>query len=298
MGRRYAAASLAHPRLFVSRLERCRGGRLDRAGDRGRVAGRRADRTGRSRGVLRLPVDPADDLPGRGPDAKDRLAREQSDRRPHSRRGPRPRPARWDRAEPSLAHLLGDDRDRRRRPRRRDGDHDGRPDRRGLPHPPGADHRPRLRSAAGPRTRPPALRLRRAHRHRRHRPRLLPAGRDELRIAVGGGSPLRRRGAQPEGRAGFAAPSRGAHRDRRRGLRPGGRDEQLRRADRPRRRLQSGDRGAGREDRGRAGRALRRRREPALRRHHCARVPALPAAARAGEPIRRAQLSADGQIRR
>ena len=36
-------------------------------------------------------------------------------------RRPRPGPARRDRAEPALAHLLGDDRDRRRRPRGRDG---------------------------------------------------------------------------------------------------------------------------------------------------------------------------------
>ncbi len=38
-------------------------------------------------------------------------------------RRPRPRPARRHRAEPALAHLLGDDRDRRRRARGGDGDH-------------------------------------------------------------------------------------------------------------------------------------------------------------------------------
>ena len=70
------------------------------------------------------------------------------DRGPGPERRPRPRPARRDRAEPALAHLLGDDRDRRRRARGRDGDHPRRPDRRGLPHPAGADHRPRLRAAS------------------------------------------------------------------------------------------------------------------------------------------------------
>ena len=67
-------------------------------------------------------------------------------RGPRPDRRPRPGPARRDRAEPALAHLLGDDRDRRRRARRRDGDHAGRADRRGLPHAAGADHRPRLRA--------------------------------------------------------------------------------------------------------------------------------------------------------
>ena len=82
----------------------------------------------------------------RGPDPPHRVAGEQPDRGPRPDRRPRPGPARRHRAEPALAHLLGDDRDRRRRARGRDGDHAGRADRRGLPHPAGADHRPRLRA--------------------------------------------------------------------------------------------------------------------------------------------------------
>ena len=190
-----------------------------------------------------------------------RVAAEQPDRDPRPRRRPRPRPARRHRAEPALAHLLGDDRDGGRRARGRDGDHPGGADRRGLPHPAGADHRPRLRRAAGRGARPAALQLRGPDRDRRRRPRLLPADRDDLGLAVGGGAALRRRGAQPEGGAGAAAPARGADRDRRRRHRAGGGNGQLRGADRPRRRRQPGDRRAGGADRGRAGRAARRERE-------------------------------------
>ena len=137
-------------------------------------------------------------------------------------RRPRPGPARRHRAQPALAHLLGDDRDRRRRARGGDGDHPGRADRRGLPHPAGADHRPRLRREAGRGARPAALQLRGPDRDRRRRPRLLPPGRDDLRLALGRRSPLRRRGPQPEGGARPAAPPRGPHRHRRRRHRAGG----------------------------------------------------------------------------
>ena len=178
LGGRPAAAALADPGLRVPRLERRRRRRLDGARRGRRVARRRADRPGRPRGVLRLPGDPADDhaSPKARP-ASIEWPREQPARRPRPGRRPRPRPARRHRAEPALAHLLGDDRDRRRRARRRDGDHAGRPDRRGLPHPAGADHRPRLQRGAGRGARPRALQLRGADRDRRRRPRLLPPGR-------------------------------------------------------------------------------------------------------------------------
>ena len=57
-------------------------------------------------------------------DPPHRVAAEQpAARRPRPGRRARPRPARRHRAEPALAHLLGDDRDRRRRARGRDGGH-------------------------------------------------------------------------------------------------------------------------------------------------------------------------------
>ena len=163
-------------------------------------ARRRADRPGRSRGLLRLPGDAADDHPHRGTGPPHRVAPEQPDRGPGPRRRARPGPARRDRAEPALAHLLGDDRYRRRHARGRDGGHAGRADRRGLAHAAGADHRPRLRPRPGRRPRAAALQLRRPDRDRRRRPRLLPPGRDHLGLALGGGAPLRRRRPQPEGR--------------------------------------------------------------------------------------------------
>ena len=49
-------------------------------------------------------------------------------------------------------------------------------------------------------------------RDRRHRPRRLPPARADLGQPLGGRPPLRRRGPEPEGGAGAAAPARGLHR--------------------------------------------------------------------------------------
>ena len=75
-------ASLARPGLRLRRLERRRGRGHDRADLGRRVARRRGDRPGGSRGVLRLPGEPPDDPPHRGPDARDRVARQRAARPP------------------------------------------------------------------------------------------------------------------------------------------------------------------------------------------------------------------------
>ncbi len=81
----------------------------------------------------------------------------------------------------------------------------------------------------------------------------------DLGQPLGRRPPLRRRGPEPEGGAGAAAPARGLHRDRGRGLRARGGDGPLREAGRPRGRRQPRDRGARPPARGRAGRRGRAR---------------------------------------
>ena len=118
----------------------------------------------------------------------------------------------------------------------------------------GPDHRARLRPRAGRAPHPEPLELRGPDRDRRHRPRRLPPPRADLGQPLGGRPPLRRRGPEPEGGAGAAAPARGLHRDRDRGLGARGGDGAVRDPGRPRGRRQPRDRGARPPARVRAGR--------------------------------------------
>ena len=154
-----------------------------------RLARDRAGRPDRSRGVLRLPGEPADDRDLRRDDAGRRVAR-QPDRRRHGR-GSRARPAadQRHRAEHPLAHLLQRRPRRRRGMRRRVGRHLRLADRRRRPHPPGADHRPGDRRRDDRAARLRGRRLRGPDRDPRHLPRRLPRARHRPPPASGPPSP-------------------------------------------------------------------------------------------------------------
>ena len=147
------------------------------------------------------------------------------------RRGPerraRPGAGLRDRAEPALADLRASGGRGRRAARRRDGGDAGRAARRRRPHPAGADHRPRLRPRAGRARSASAARATRARPGSSASSTTPAGGAASLGEPLGGRPALRRRGPEPEGGAGAAAPPRGLHRRRDRGLRARGRDERF-----------------------------------------------------------------------
>ena len=239
LGGRASAASISGPRVCLRRLERRGGLGNDSTDHRRRVPRRRGDRAGRPGGVLRLSGQPADDPADRGPEPRDRVARQRPALRHARGRRARSRAARRHRAEPALADLRGRDRGRGRDAGRRDGGHPRGADRRRRAHPAGADHRPRLGRGARRPPRPGALELRGPDRRRRRSPRLLPTARDPIGEPLGRGPSLRRRRAQPEGGPGAAAQARGPRRRRRGGVGPRGGIRVLREPGQPRGRGQS-----------------------------------------------------------
>ena len=224
VGSRASAAPLTDSGLRFRRMERRGRGSDDGADGRRRRAGRRADRADRSRGVLRLPGEPAE----RSGSPRVRPARSSGPATccyaARARRAPSATSSCSTGTEPNLrwrtfsegiagaAESLGVEMVVTLGALIADVAHSSA----------GADHRPRLGRGAGRAARPDALELRGPDRHRRRPPRRLPPPRHPLGQPLGRRPPLRRRGAQPQGRPRAAAAPGGPRRRRRRGLRARG----------------------------------------------------------------------------
>ena len=287
--RRAAGAQAPGPDRRLPRLERrrpgCKPGRLAPPAS---LAGTEVRRH-RSRGLRRLPDDPARRLARRGADAPHRLARERVVCGCHPGCRPRRRAAARRRAELPLAHLQrprgGSGEGARRRARR----HAGRPARRRPAHQARPGHRVGERPVARRGARARALAVRGPHRHRRRAARRVPGGRASVRQPLVGGAALRLPRSEPACREGAVRAARrtARHRDRpRRAARgredlcgAGERGRRLRRRDGS---VRGGPRASRRHDRG-----SDRRGRPADRRVARGRADPVPARAGAGPGRRR-----------
>ena len=211
----------ARPGVRVQGLERRRRGRDVRRRVHGRQPRGVAVRDDRPRGLRRLPGDAAAGQARRGPHARDRVAGVGGLRGAGAARAARPRDPHRAGALLPLARVLRPGRRAGRGARRPAGGHARRAARRRAALAPGRRHRVRLRSRrwssalslSGADLRgPDGDRRRAADRVRR--------GGDAGRVAVGGGPALRRRRAEPEGRARDPAPAREPGRRHRRRVRP------------------------------------------------------------------------------